>query len=242
MKKLKLKLLIPVSCLLTGCGIVEIPEGDIKNFVDQLDYKLAYEHVNTGKSIITASYYVNDVLDGQVCSTTYFDKTSDTKYYYINTEVEGSFIGNDSDQYPYNNQQILAYLDSEKNVKVFKKTDEILENISYREEDINTSINNFFYLELEGGYHRGGVYYGDYIKVNCGQFYDFFHLNSAKDELRYAILTKSLNSENEEIETLHDFVVDKYGMIITLESTSTYKARTTITCDYNIEIEKKYEL
>lgn len=228
--------------LLTGCTY-DIPEGDIKDFVDRLNYNLAYQHVNTGKSIITATYYIDGNIDGQICSTTIFDKTGDTKYYYSNTDVFGSFIGDSSDQYTFSNQQILTYLDSEQKVKVFKKTDGNLEKISYREEDINVSINNFFYSELNAGYHRGGVYYGDYIKANCGRFYAFFSLNEDKTILRYAVITKSVNDEKEEITAYHDYTVDEFGMVISLISTTTYEAKnvvmeTTISCEYNIEIEK----
>ena len=232
--------------LLAGCTY-DIPEGDIKDFVDRLNFDLAYQHVNSGKSIITATYYINGEEDGKVCSTTYFDKTDDEMYYYINTDVSGSFIGEGAEQYTYNNQQILTYLDTDENVKVFKKTDGNLEKISYRLEDLIISINNFFYMELESGYHRGGVYYGDYIIANCGRYYSCFSLNEDKTLLRYAVNTKSVNSEGDSIYTMHDFTVDEYGMIVNLSSKSIYYERdilmeTTITCEYNTEIEKIVEL
>lgn len=246
MKKAFLVIICLLLLLLTGCT-AEIPEGDIKDFVDKLDFNVAYQHVQTGKSIITATYYVNDEIDGQVCSTTYFDKTDDIKYHYITTDVYGSFVGDNSGQYSYNNQQILAYLESEDNVTVYKKTDGELEDISYRLEDLNIAINNFFYLELEAGYHRGGVYYGDYIIANCGKYYSCFSLNEDKTILRYAVNTSSINSEGDEIVTMHDFIVDKYGMVISLTSKSIYVEKnivmeTTISCEYNIEIEKLREL
>ncbi|MCH5172443.1 MAG: hypothetical protein J1F31_06425 [Erysipelotrichales bacterium] len=232
--------------LLAGCTY-SIPEGDIKDFVDRLSFDLAYQHVNSGKSVITATYYVNDEVDGKVCSSTYFDKTDGKMYYYINTDVSGSFIGEGEEQYTYSNQQILSYLDADENVKVSKKTDGNLEKISYRLEDLIISINNFFYLELESGYHRGGVYYGDYIIANCGRFYSCFSLNEDKTLLNYKVNTKSINSKKESIYTMHDFTVDEYGMIVNLSSKSIYYEsnivmETTITCEYNIEIEKIAEL
>ncbi|MCH5180656.1 MAG: hypothetical protein J1F32_05555 [Erysipelotrichales bacterium] len=247
MKKSNLKKAIWIlPILLTGCTY-DIPEGDIKDFVDRLNFDLAYQHVNTGKSVITATYYINGEVDGKVCSTTYFDKTDDTKYYYINTEVDGSFIGDGEDQYTYSNEQILTYLDTDESVKAFKKTDGNLDKITYRLEDLNISINNFFYTELESGYHRGGVYYGDYIVANCGRYYSCFSLNEDKTCLRYAVNTKSVNSEGDSIYTMHDFTVDEFGMIINLSSKSLYYEKnitieTTIACEYNMEVEKITEL
>lgn len=241
-KKLGLLFICLLSFISVSCS-KSIPEGDIKDFVDRINYDQTFQHVNSGKSIITATYYIDDKIDGQICSTTYFDKTEDSLYHYINTDVSGSFIGNKGGQYAYCNQQILSYLESEDNVKVFKKTDGIDEDIFYHFEDLNTAINNFFYSELEAGYHRGGVYYGDYVIANCGKFYSCFSLNEDKTLLRYQVNTSSINSEGDEIVTMHDFIVDEYGMIITLLSKSIYLARniimeTTISCEYNIEIEK----
>lgn len=229
-----------------GCS-KDIPEGDIKDFVMNIDYDKAYEFAQTGKSIITATYYVDEEIDGQVSSTTYFDKTSEQKYYYMNTDVEGSYYGTGNGQYAYLNEQILTYVNEDKTISTFKKTDGHLVELKYNDEDVKTSINNFFYLTVEAGYHSGGVYYGDYIYANCAKYYSCFSLNEDKTILSYEVNTSSINSENEEIVTMHSFTVNEYGLVISLSSKSIYLARnivmhTTIECEYNVEIERIQEL
>ncbi len=242
MRKLYLLLLIVFVFTLTSCKRYEIPEGPIKEFVDQLDYEKAFKHVNTGKSVITASFYLDDALDGQVQVTTYIDKTNHY-YQYMNTDVSGSYFGTGDGQYNYHNQQTLTYMTDQEEVKVFKTTDSIAEEIKYREEDLIQSVNNFFYQKLESGYHSDGVYYGDYIIANCGKFYSLFSLDTDKKELTYEVNTSNYNSLNQEIVTMHHFVVDEYGMIISLTSKSinietNTVIETTIECEYNIDIEK----
>lgn len=242
MRKLYILLLALFVFILTSCKKYEIPEGPIKDFVYQLDFEKAFEHVNTGKSVITASLYVNDVLDGQVQITTYIDKTNHY-YQYMNTDVSGSYVGTGNGQYNYHNQQILTYMTDQEEVKVFKMTDSAEEEINYREEELIQSVNNFFYQKLESGYHSDGVYYGDYIIANCGKFYSLFSLDSAKKELTYEVNTSNYNSLNQEIVSMHHFVVDEYGMIIDLTSKSinietNTVIETTIECEYNMDIEK----
>lgn len=230
----------------TSCVKYEIPEGEIKDFVDQLDYNRAYGHVQTGKSVITASFYVDDKLDGMVEITTYIDKANQY-YQYMNTNVSGSYYGTEQGQYPYLNQQILTYFNEKDEVVVYQKTDGEADEISYTEEDVFKSVNNFFYQKLESGYHSDGVYYGDYIIANCGRYYSCFSLDKEKNELTYQVNTSTHNSLNQEIVTMHYFVVDEYGMILKLSSKSIVVEtntviETTIECEYNIEIEKKLTL
>lgn len=245
MKKISILIIVLITLVLAGCTKA-IPEGPIKDFVDKLDYDLAYQQINTGKSIITATYYVDDQVDGQVTSTTYIDKTN-LKYHYITTDVVGSFVGTDSGKYNYQNQEILCYMNEDSTTTVYKKTDDVSEEIKYNENDVNVSINNFFYLESEANYHRGGVYYGDYIIANCAKYYSCFSLDETKKELSYEVNTSSVNSAGDEIVTMHKFTVNEYGMILTLSSKSIYLAKnivmeTTISCEYNIPIEKKVVL
>lgn len=231
--------------LLSSCT-VKIPEGDIKDFVEQFDYDLAYQWVQTGKSVITVTYSVEGKEDGKVCSTTLIDK-SGLEYHYMNTDVSGSYYGMTSGKYNYFNQQILSYMNEDETASAFQLTDGALEDISYRPEDVTISVHNFFYTELEAGYHRGGVYYGDYILANCGRYYSCFSLNEAKTELTYQVNTSTKNSDGDEILTLHHFVVNEYGMILSLSSKSIIIEKdiiieTTIACEYNLLFDKKVEL
>ncbi len=246
MRKLWIGILLCASMLLMAGCTKAIPEGDIKDFVDKLDFDLAYQQVSTGKSTITATYTVDGTEDGKVSFVTYIDK-KDLKYHYMITEVSGSYFGTASGQYGFYKQEVLSYMNPDDTASVFKKTDGEEEEISYRPEDVTISVNNFFYQELEAGYHRGGVYYGDYILANCGKYYSCFSLNEEKTELTYQVNTSTRDSEGNEILTLHHFTVDQYGMILTLSSKSinvekNIEIETTIFCEYNIPIEKKLEL
>lgn len=234
-----------ISCILllfcVSCTR-DIPEGDIKDFVDKLNFETAYQNVSSGKSIVIATYYIDDVEDGKISTTTYFDK-KDLKYHYITTDVTGSYFGTEAGQFAYHNQQILCYMLDNETASVYKKTDGELEDISYRPEDVNTSIHNFFYSELEAGYHRGGVYYGDYIVANCAKFYSCFSLNEDKSELTYKVNTSTHNSEGDEVVTMHNFTVNEFGMILTLSSKSIIIEKnivieTTIACEYDIVFDK----
>lgn len=247
MKKFSFVLLFSLVLLvLTGCG-KDIPDGPIKDFVDKLDYNLAYQHVVSGKSETTVSYYIDDTLDGQLCTKTYIDKSDSSKYQYMITDISGSYHASQGGEYAYNNQQTLCYLNSDDTVSVYKKTDGVLEDIKYTPEDVQTSINNFYYTELESGYHRGGVYYGDYVKANCANYYSCFSLNEEGTELTYQVNTSTYNTLDEEIVTMHKFTIDEYGMIKTLSTKAIMLSRNivieTITnCFYNIKIEKLTEL
>ncbi len=232
--------------LCSSCVKYRIPEGEIKDFVDQLDYERAFNHVQTGKSVITVSFYVDDQLDGMMEVTTHIDKTNQY-YQYMNTDVSGSYYGTGEGQHNYRNRQVLTYFNEEEEVVVYQQTDGQAEEISYTEEDVFKSVNNFFYQKLESGYHSEGVYYGDYIMANCGRFYSCFSLDKEKQELTYQVNTSTHNSLGQEIVTMHYFVVDEYGMIIKLSSKSIVVEtntviETTIECEYNMDIEKKITL
>lgn len=244
-KLLCLCALVVVLLLFTGCA-KDIPEGDIKEFVEQFDYDKAFEHINSGKSIITSTYYENDEEQGKVVLTTWIDKDNE-KYHFMDTRVSGNYIGQSSGQYDYEHRQIVCYLNENKEAIVYQNTDGNSDELTYREEDVYTSINQFFYRELDAGYHRGGVYYGDYILINCAKYYSCFSLNDNKTELTYEVNTSSKDAEGNEIVTMHHFVVDSFGMIIALNSKSILIEKniiieTSIQCEYNLSFEKIYEL
>ena len=76
----KIKKILGIGCaliLLGGCT-PEIPEGDIKDFVDAIDFDNTYEKVNYGKSVINVKHYLSEEnLAGELTITTYMDKTDD---------------------------------------------------------------------------------------------------------------------------------------------------------------------
>lgn len=237
--------LFALMLIFSGCS-QDIPEGNIKDFVEQFDYNRAFDQIDTGKSVITSIYYENEVEKGKVVLTTWIDKKNE-KYHFMDTQVSGNYIGEGGSQYDYEHREVLCYLNEKKEAIVYQKTDGKLDEIDYREEDVYTSINQFFYRELDAGYHRGGVYYGDYILVNCAKYYSCFSLNDAKTELSYAVNTSNKDTEGNELVTMHQFVVDSFGMIIALNSKSiliekNITIETSIQCEYNLEFEKIYEL
>ena len=219
-------LLVIVSFALTSCAR-EIPEGNIKDFVMEIDYDKSYEYIKSGKSVITSTYYENKVEDGKVVLTTYIDK--DSMYYYTLKEVSGSYFGNDKDDYNFYQQEILSYFDEANKVVAYQKTDGILDNVSYSEEDVTDSVKSFFYL------------------ANVANYYQFFSLNDDETELTYSVNTKSETEDGKELINMHSFTVDRYGMIISLTSrafTRDYSMEilTTIECEYNIPINKLINL
>lgn len=207
----KIVLLCSLAVILivfSGCS-KDIPEGDIKDFVEQFDYDKAFDQIETGKSIITSTYYENEVEQGKVIVTTWIDKKNG-KYQFMDTQVSGNYIGQSGSQYDYERRQVVCYLNEKNEAIVYQKTDGKQDEIDYREEDVYTSINQFFYRELDAGYHRGGVYYGDYILVNCAKYYSCFSLNDDKTELSYAVNTSNKDTEGNELVTMHQFVVDSF--------------------------------
>lgn len=231
---------------LSSCT-TKIPDGEIKDFVDKLDYDRAYEHVTHGKSTIIATYYVDGVEDGKITTITSIDKT-DKKYHLMETSLSGSYYGTGMDQFNYYTQETLCFINDSDQVEVYQKTDGQSTDIQYTPEDVDTSIKNFFYTKLEAGYHSGGVYYGDYIMSNCGKYYNFFSLNDEKSELTFSINSVSQGTDGKEIITMHRFTVDGYGMVLSLstktfhtETPNTYM-ETTVNCDYTSTIEKIWTL
>ena len=50
-----------ISALTLLCGCTkEIPEGDIKNFVEAIDYNTTYKNVNKGEGIIEIKHYLEN--------------------------------------------------------------------------------------------------------------------------------------------------------------------------------------
>ncbi|MDE6415017.1 MAG: hypothetical protein K2K48_06345 [Anaeroplasmataceae bacterium] len=240
LKKIATLFLVLFIGLLTACT-QKIPEGDIKNFVDRINYNTAYEQIETGISQVTAVFSQNDEELGRVSIHTEIDKNK--KYYYVNTEASGSYI----EEYGFQAQQILSYVKQDNTIQSYQaKNDEPLE-VSHNEEELNQLILSFFYTRVDGGYHQGAMYYGDYVITNCGKYYSCFSLNEEQTLLTYEVNTSQKNSEGDEIVTMHHFVINAYGMLLSLHTKSIMVEKnividTTIECEYNIQIDKKIEL
>ena len=235
-----LVLILCIGAYLTSCT-TKIPEGDIKDFVDCISYNTAYENIDLGVSHITVVYSQNDEELGRVSIHTEIDKSQ--KYYYANTIASGSYV----EEYGFEEQQILSYMNIDNTIHSYQiKNNEALE-VSHNEEELNQLISSFFYTQVDGGYHQGAMYYGDYVIANCGKFYTCFSLNEEKTLLTYEVNTSQKNSKGDEIVTMHYFVINAYGMLVSLHTKSIMVEKnivvdTTIECEYNNPIDKKTEL
>lgn len=239
----KLYGIIGALTILSGCTM-EIPEGDIKDFVEAINYNTTFDKVDYGKSVIEVKHYTNeDEVAGTLKITTCFDKENEELYYYNETNVTGNYYGNAEGQYSYYNQKSLVYSNDNEIVEAFRNTDDVIQETQHSIESLTDLIEGFFYNKVDAGYHTGGMYYGDYVQVNCGKYYELFSLSEAKDVLTYKVTTSSMDSDKNEILTMHEFSINKLGMLLELSTTTAYvskpeKVVTTISCDYSGEFEK----
>lgn len=228
----------------TGCQ-KEIPEGEIKDFVMAFDYDKTFKSVLYGSSIITSQNYKENVEQGSITTYTYIDRRSGT-YHYSKTSLSGSYYGTGEDQFLYYEKETITYINEQGYIVAYEKTDGKVEEMTYREEDVSTLINYFYYTESEYSYHTGGAYYGDYILANCGKHYKLFSLNDDKSKLSFSVNVYANDSNGKKILTMHNYTVNVYGMVTTLSTLSMYKedastyTKTTMDCDYETNFEKIY--
>ena len=238
----------------TSCAArLDIPEGDIKEFVSAFDGGVAYENVHYGKSyIVNKRYEGEETLIGTHTSTAYFDKRNNEYYHYLETTADGSFVGSADAQYQFNNKITVCYGKEEDPLNIYAKEiiDGVENKLEYDFEDVVNSVKNFFYSEVSAGFHTGGVYYGDYILKNIAKYYERFSLNDEKTELTFEINTSTpTEKEGSSIINVHKFVVNKYGMIISVNTTAYYTTNdevistlvTEMTCDYVTNVETKLD-
>ena len=227
--------------LLSGCTI-EIPEGDIKTFVEAINYESTFEAVDYGKSIIEITHFTDkEEPAGELKITTCFDKVDDKYYYYCETEVKGDFYS--EDQYTFYHQINLVYVNNDDNIVGYSRTDGVGKELKHSMESLNDLIESFFFNRVDAGYHQGGMYYGDYVLTNCGKYYSLFTLNESKDILNYNATTSSYDQDKNEVITMHNFNINKYGMLVDLETKTFYselpgEVITKITCDYSGDFER----
>ena len=131
-------------------------------------------------------------------------------------------------------------------VYVEQITDGVSDEMDYDYNDVIKSVQNFFYSEISGGFHTGGVYYGDYILKNISKYYKHFSLNDDKTELTFEINISTPTEEGNEILNCHKFVVNQYGLIVSVYTIAYHISNDEITqtlitemnCDYVTEFEK----
>ena len=238
----------------TSCAYrFNLPEGDIKDFVSAFNGSFAYENVQYGKSyIVNKKYEGEEILLGTHTSYAEFDKRNNEYYHYLETTADGDFVGSEDAQYSFNKKITVCYAKEEDSLNIYAKQfiDGVEEKLEYDFEDVVNSVKNFFYSEVSGGFHTGGVYYGDYILKNIEKYYDRFSLNEDKTELTFEINTSTPTEEGNEILNCHKFVVNNYGLVVSVSTTAYYIANNEVTstfvtemsCDYVTNVEKKLNL
>ena len=238
----------------TSCAArLNIPEGDIKEFVSAFDGSVAYENVLYGKSyIVNKRYEGRDDLLGTHTSLAYFDRRNGDYYHYLETTADGAFVGPADKQYQFNHKITVCYANEEDPLNIYTKqlVDGVEEKLEYDFEDVVSSVKNFFYSEVSGGFHTGGVYYGDYILKNITKYYDRFSLNEDKTELTFEINISTPTEEGNEIINCHKFVVNNYGLVVSINTTAYYYSNNEVTstfvtemsCDYVTNVEKILDL
>ena len=247
MSSVNKKILGVASLLLVGCTPA-IPEGDIKDFLANISFDNTYEKVNYGTSVIEVKHNQDEnVVLGELTIINEFNKVNNELYFYSNTIVKGNFHKNEGGDYNFYNEERLIYIDQENVIHSYLKVDNEYKSESNDLESLTNKINSFFYNQLDENYHSGGMYYGDYIAMNCGKYYNRFSLNEEKNILTYAINTSSKTMDKGEVITMHKFSANEYGMIIDLSTKTLFvdypeNVVTTIKCDYETQINKKIYL
>jgi hypothetical protein len=253
MKKFVLLGLMLISIIsLVSCAKLDIPEGDIKEFVSKFDGEKAFNNVHYGKSYIVNTHYDGDYdnggneVIGKHTSLAYFDKRDGEYYHYIETNASGNYVGEEA-RYNFNNRITLCYaLEDGSKVYSEQTTDGVADELNYDFDDVFNSCQSFFYSSVSGGFHTGGVYYGDYILKNISKYYKHFSLNEEKTELTYEINISTPTENGNEILNCHKFVVNEYGLIVSVYTVAYYisgdKVTSTLvtemTCDYVTNFEK----
>ncbi len=236
--------LIITLFVVSGCQ-KKIPEGEIKDFVMAFDFDKTYEEVNIASSVVTSSHYKEGVLQGKISTYTFIDK--ENPYHYTKTILSGDYYGNGIDQFDYYEKETITYLDEFGNVVAYEKEDGKITALQYRPEDMNILLNNFFYTNLEYGYHQGGTYYGDYIQANCANYYQYFRVDKTLNQLFYEIKSYYEDKDKKRINIHHKYNVNNLGMMIDLVSRSelaednTTYSETTMSCDYTTKYDKIYK-
>lgn len=256
MKKLWLLGLMLIFVLsLTSCAKLNIPDGDIKDFVSNFDGEKAFESVDYIYCQIFNTYYEgdyddgNDIILGKHVSNAICDKRDNEYYYLLSTRASGNYVGEDA-RYNFNERTTLCYANYDKTgVYVAQVTDGVADVIEYDFDDVYKSCQSVFFTEVSGGYHTGGIYYGDYILKNISKYYKHFYLYD-EDTLQFEINISTPTEDGNEILNVHKFSVDKYGLVKTVKTIAYYICGDKVThtlvtemyCVFDLKFEKYRDL
>lgn len=222
--------------LVTSCNS-KIPEGPIRDYIEGFSIKNALENINS-----VSLEYFNYEYDskGEEIGKAYcyfeFDKTDeDNPYLYLYRTYEGTLIQDDG----IKEKEVLQYIDSGK-IYGCDITDDVRKDLKVDKTKINDSITSFFYKDNTYDYYRGGLYYGDLIKISAEKWHINFSIND--DGLLRYTLVNDMTYEGVIFNT--DYTVTKDGMLKNyyydgIITETNEKIVNTIDIEYNVNLNKK---
>lgn len=206
---IKFSMMITLIPLLTLSSCSSVPEGPIKDFVDNFNFEKTYEAIDNGIIEINEQSLQDDEVVGTLYSYTEFSKKDDIFYYYNKIEYTGNLIDSETKIESY---ETLKYVIDEEtcySVTITNGEREVESNL--KPINIQDYVTLMFYDEKSYDYYRGGFYYGDVIYINIDTYYPYFTLEDNDSLLRYTIVD-DVTYEGAIFNT--NFAVDKLGMLI----------------------------
>lgn len=242
---LKRKLLTTLFSLitifsLTSCNS-KIPDGPIKDYINGFSITLAEKNIHS--AILTyenIEYDSNREETGKAyCYFEFDSQNSDYPYLYLHRTYEGTLIQDDK----IKEKEVLQYISEDDEVVSYEKTDGVIKEIDASKTTINDSITSFFYKDKTYDYYRGGLYYGDLVKISAEKWHINFSINE-DGLLRYHLLN-DMTYEGVIFNT--DYTLTKEGMLKDyyydgqiIETKE--KVVNTINVTYNVSLDKKETL
>ncbi len=231
-------ILISITSLFLSSCYSKIPGGPIKSYINGFSITKAEENIHSASLV-----YENIEIDSKgeeigkaYCYFEFNNSDKDYPYLYLYRTYEGTLIQEDG----IKEKEVLYYISPTNEEIGLEKNNGVIKNVDVSKTSINDSITLFFYREKSYDYYRGGLYYGDLIKISAEKWHMNFSINN-EGLLRYK-LTNDMTYEGAIFNT--DFTITKEGMLKDYyydgQMTETKeKLVNTINVDYNVEIDKK---
>ena len=219
----------------------KIPDGPVKDYINGFSITLAKKNIHSASLIYENIEYDADGKEkGKAyCYFEFDNKDSDYPYLYLYRTYEGSLIQDDG----IKEKEVLQYISNENEEVGYDKTDGVIKELDVSKTTINDSITSFFYKDKTYDYYRGGLYYGDLVKISAEKWHINFSINE-DGLLRYHLLN-DMTYEGVIFNT--DYTLTKEGMLKDyyydgqiIETKE--KVINTINVTYNVSLDKKETL
>ena len=208
MKKSTLLHFSSVIVLLTSCGNAKPLRSDIRKFIasfslskameeyQEVDYESHYDRFKNGEKEsgnITLSFNIKDV-ENPIYSYDEYNYKNDV----LDSEIHRSIV-KENDQ--------LYYIENEsKTPCTISKCTDLIKDYFYT------------YTEMEGVFHFGGNYMGDYLGQRARDVQDFITIDEENKLLKF---DRSYEEISQSLD--HHYVVDEYGMWTSVSYHQTYE-------------------